>query len=110
MDKEEVLERLDGLKGDINRRRSAVREPLDDRDELGQALADLHQKYIDLMRDLDRERRKRVCNLLLGCLFVKQLYKLSHDTYWKIFGSQETESVLFNARWNVLRSKMFHPY
>lgn len=94
LDKEEVLERLDGLKGDINRRRSAVREPLDDRDELGQALAELHQKYIDLMRDLDRERRKRVRNLLLGCLFIKQLDKLSQDTYWKIFGSQETETVV----------------
>ena len=63
LDKEEVLERLDELKGDINRKRSAVREPLNDQDELGQALAELHQKYIDLMRDLDRERRKQVCKL-----------------------------------------------
>lgn len=61
LDKEEVLERLAALKGDINRRKSAVREPLNDQDELGQAIAELHQKYIDLMRDLERERRKQVC-------------------------------------------------
>lgn len=57
-----MLERLGELKGDINRKRSAVREPLNDDDDLGRALAELQQKYIDLMRDLDRERRKQVCS------------------------------------------------
>lgn len=64
LDKDEVLERLGELKGDINRKRSAVREPVNDDDDLGRALAELHQKYIDLMRDLDRERRRQVCSSL----------------------------------------------
>ena len=62
-----MLERLDELKGDINKRRGAVREPLNDQDELGRALAELHKKYIDLMRELERERRKQVCLLVCGC-------------------------------------------
>ena len=62
-----MLERLGELKGDINRKRSAVREPVNDDDDLGRALAELHQKYIDLMRDLDRERRRQVCSSLFGC-------------------------------------------
>lgn len=59
-----MFERLGELKGDINRKRSAVREPVNDDDDLGRALAELHQKYIDLMRDLDRERRRQVCSSL----------------------------------------------
>jgi len=62
LDKEEVLERLGELKNDINKKRSGVREPFNDQDDLGRALADLHRKYLDLMRDLERERRKQVCN------------------------------------------------
>ena len=62
LDKEEVLERLGELKNDITKKRSAVREPFNDQDDLGRALADLHRKYLDLMRDLERERRKQVCN------------------------------------------------
>ena len=62
-----MLERLGELKGDINRKRSAVREPVNDDDDLGRALAELHQKYIDLMRDLDRERRRQVCSSLFLC-------------------------------------------
>lgn len=62
LDKEEVLERLGELKNDINKKRSAVREPFNNQDDLGRALADLHRKYLDLMRDLDRERRKQVCD------------------------------------------------
>ena len=59
-----MLERLGELKGDINKRRGTVREPLNDQDELGRALAELHKKYIDLMRELERERRKQVCVLV----------------------------------------------
>ena len=62
LDKEEVLERLGELRNDINKKRSAVREPFNDKDDLGRALADLHGKYLDLMRDLEKERRKQVCN------------------------------------------------
>lgn len=61
LDKEEVLERLGELRNDINRGRSAVREPFSDQDDLGRALAELHRKYLDLKRDLERERRKQVC-------------------------------------------------
>ena len=60
LDKEEVLERLAELKGDINRRRSAVREPYSNQDDLGRAIRELHQKYIDLMGELEKERRKQV--------------------------------------------------
>ncbi|KAJ7378123.1 hypothetical protein OS493_024788 [Desmophyllum pertusum] len=59
LDKEEVLERLGELKSDINKKRTAAREPINDQDDLGRALAELHHKYLDLMRDLDRERRKQ---------------------------------------------------
>lgn len=65
LDKEEVLERLGELKNDIIRKRSTVREPFNDQDDLGRALAELHRKYLDLMRDLDKERRKQVCNPFL---------------------------------------------
>lgn len=65
LDKEEVLERLGELKNDIIRKRSTVREPFNDQDDLGRALAELHLKYLDLMRDLDKERRKQVCNAFL---------------------------------------------
>ena len=60
LDKDEVMERLEELKSDINKKRGAVREPLNDQDELGRALAELHKKYIDLMRELERERREQV--------------------------------------------------
>ncbi|XP_068727914.1 centriolin-like isoform X3 [Montipora capricornis] len=59
LDKEDVLGRLAELKGDINRRRSAVREPYSDQDDLGRAIRELHQKYIDLMGELEKERRKQ---------------------------------------------------
>lgn len=77
LDKEEVLERLDELKSDINKKRTAAREPINDQDDLGRALAELHHKYLDLMRDLDRERRKQVCNLFVlteGRLFLIDIF------------------------------------
>ena len=76
LDKEEVLERLGELNNDITRKRAAVREPLNDQDDLGRALADLHRKYLDLMRDLDRERRKNVCKAV--SLAVKSLTSIMH--------------------------------
>ena len=83
LDKEEVLERLGELRNDINKKRSAVREPFNDQDDLGRALADLHRKYLDLMRDLERERRKQVCNPFYrskynykypGCIVYKEVF------------------------------------
>ena len=56
-----MLERLAELKGDINRKRSSAREPHGDQDDLGRAIAELHQKYIGLMKELEKERRKQVC-------------------------------------------------
>ena len=55
-----MLERLAELKGDINRKRSSAREPQGDQDDLGRAIAELHQKYIGLMKELEKERRKQV--------------------------------------------------
>ena len=70
---------MDELKGDINKRRGAVREPLNDQDELGRALAELHKKYIDLMRELERERRKQVCLLVYRCSLNEWMVKTDKE-------------------------------
>lgn len=88
-----MLERLGELKGDINRKRSAVREPVNDDDDLGRALAELHQKYIDLMRDLDRERRRQVCSSLIVLLSVNIGKSESYLTLGNIIGRNSLSKV-----------------
>lgn len=88
-----MLERLGELKGDINRKRSAVREPVNDDDDLGRALAELHQKYIDLMRDLDRERRRQVCSSLIVLLSVNIGKSESYLTLGNITGRNSLSKV-----------------
>ena len=88
-----MLERLGELKGDINRKRSAVREPVNDDDDLGRALAELHQKYIDLIRDLDRERRRQVCSSLIVLLSVNIGKSESYLTLGNIIGRNSLSKV-----------------
>lgn len=53
----EVLDRLNDLRDDVDTKRSSVREPFGHGDELGEALADLHQRYLELLEALKKERQ-----------------------------------------------------
>lgn len=58
-DKDKLLKRLKNLLNDLNEGRTDIRQPLGETDGVGQCLADLHKKYLDLLNDLEDEREKR---------------------------------------------------
>ena len=58
-DKDKLLQRLNELLNDLERGCVDVRQPVDDTDGVGECLADLHRKYLDLLNDLENEGEKR---------------------------------------------------
>jgi hypothetical protein len=57
-DKDTLLGRLKDLLSDLEQGRVDIRQPADETDGVGGCLAGLHHKYLDLLNDLDNERRK----------------------------------------------------
>ncbi|XP_028394639.1 centriolin-like [Dendronephthya gigantea] len=58
-DKDKLLKRLKNLVNDLNEGHTDIRQPFDETDGVGECLADLHKKYLDLLNDLEDERQKR---------------------------------------------------
>lgn len=57
-DKDELLKRLKDLLSDLDRGGVEIRQPVDETDGVGECLAGLHRKYLDLLNDLEKEREK----------------------------------------------------
>ena len=57
-DKDKLLKRLKEFLNDLDEGRVDVRQPLDETDGVGECLADLHHKYLHLLKDLENERKK----------------------------------------------------
>ena len=57
-DKDKLLKRLKEFLNDLDEGRVDVRQPLDGTDGVGECLADLHHKYLHLLKDLENERKK----------------------------------------------------
>lgn len=43
---------------DLDQGTMDIRQPIDEADEFGECLADLHQKYLDLLHKLENEKEK----------------------------------------------------
>jgi uncharacterized protein YoxC len=57
-DKDKLLQRLKDLLNDLEQGNVDIRQPVDETDGVGECLAGLHQKYLDLLNDLENEREK----------------------------------------------------
>lgn len=51
------MQRLKDLLNDVKEGKKEVRQPVDHTDGVGQCLADLHKKYLELAEELERERQ-----------------------------------------------------
>ena len=57
-DKDKLLGRLKDLLTDLEQGHVDIRQPVDETDGVGECLAGLHHKYLDLLNDLDNEKQK----------------------------------------------------
>lgn len=72
-DEDLLVHRLNDLLNDLNNRNKKVKQPEDQTDGVGQRLADVHKKYLELVDELEKEKQH-------GNLKQKQVHSITRTS------------------------------